>query len=98
MFTKVNSELYGIIPITVIAGIKTSIGARLNKNLSAFCGVIFSLHNNLKASANVCKSPQYPTRLGPFLCVKKPRSFLSTRTRTKTTTNKAAAIIQKGII
>ena len=66
VFTKVNSELYGNIPNAANIGTKTNIGARLNKNLSALSGVIFSLHNNLKASATVCKIPQIPALFGPF--------------------------------
>ena len=66
-FTNVNSELKGIIPNTTRAGVNISKGARLNKNLSTPFGVIFSLQSSLKASAIVCKTPQNPTLLGPFL-------------------------------
>ena len=86
-----------MIPSAQITGINTNIGARLNKNLSALSGVIFSLHKSLNASANVCKTPHNPTLLGHFLCVKNPSNFLSARTRNKTTTNRAMAIIQTGI-
>ena len=97
MFTNVNSELYGITPTAANIGIKTSIGARLKRILSTLFGVIFSLHKSFNASAIVCKSPQYPTLFGPFLCVKNPKSFLSANTRKITTTRSATATIQKGI-
>ena len=97
VFTNVNSELYGKMPNAANIGIKTSIGARLNRNLSDLSGVIFSLHKSLKASAIVCKTPQKPTLFGPFLCVKNPKSFLSASTRNKTTRINATATTQNGI-
>ena len=92
-----NSELRGINPKTTGTLIKIKIGARLNKNLSTPFGVIFSLHNNLKASAMVCRTPQKPTLFGPFLCVKYPNNFLSARTSAITIIKIATKIIKKGI-
>ena len=93
-----NSALYGIKHHNKITDEKANNGAIENKNFSPDKSSIFSLHKSFIASATVCKIPQIPTLLGPFLCVNQPNSFLSAKTKTKTTKTKKAIITQNGII
>ena len=48
IFTNVNSELYGKIPNAANIGTKTSIGARLNRNLSDFSGYDLNMDDDDK--------------------------------------------------
>ncbi len=47
------------------AGISVSSGAMTNRRRLACDGMMTSLNNSLKTSANGCSSPRGPTRFGP---------------------------------
>ena len=74
---KTSSASKGITAQAANAGAIVSIGAKRNKKLFDFVGLIISLNINLKASAMGCKSPKYPTLFGPILPCIKPITFLS---------------------
>ncbi len=56
---------------------KLNIGAKKYKKKFAFAGTTISLIINLKPSANACRTPQYPTRVGPVRRCNDASSFRS---------------------
>src|SRR5260221_116713 len=74
----------GITAHAASAGIRVSMGAKMNRNLFAPVGTISSLNMSLIASAIGCSSPSGPTRLGPRRICIQPISFLSHKVRDAT--------------
>src|SRR5713226_40088 len=82
----------GITAHAASAGIKVSIGAKMNRNLLAPVGTIVSLNMSLMASAIGCSSPIGPTRLGPRRICIQPMSFLSHKVRYATQANSGSTM------
>ncbi len=71
----------GITAHAASAGIRITIGARKNSDLSDCDGVMISLVINLNASAIGCSSPSGPTRFGPIRIWNQPISRRSHNVR-----------------
>ena len=70
-----KSRLNVKVTLNILKGITTQLiklrnnvknGAKKNKILCDFKGIIISLESSFKPSANGCKNPHNPTTLGPF--------------------------------
>src|SRR5437762_5738104 len=82
----------GITAHAASAGMRVSIGAKMNRNLFAPVGTISSLNMSLMASAIGCNSPIGPTRLGPRRICIQPMSFLSHKVRYATQANRGSTM------
>lgn len=70
MFAKTQFSLNGITAQASMDRLKVRTGAKRNKNIFAFAGIIGSLCKSFMASAIGCKSPNGPTVLGPIrICI-----------------------------